>query len=98
MDTTEAIVAGILLAALVAITSQGASAISDALDQVAPNGVPYATCVEGALAEHGITATQEMQAQLENRATPATPAIQACVATKVPDWLAEALAELDNPQ
>ena len=98
MDTTETIVAGILLAALVAVASQGASAISDALDRAAPNGLPYTACVEDALATHGVTATQEMQAQLENWNTPATQAVQACVATKLPDWLAEALAELDQPK
>ena len=92
MEITETIVAGLLLAVVTATASHFASDISEAIDKVAPDGVPYAACVEDALETHGITAVEELQAHNSNTSTPASADIQACVSdTQIPDWLTEAL-------
>ena len=92
MDTTESIVAGIVLAAVVAATAHFGSNLSDVIDQVAPNGIPSAECVQQALDLNGITALEELQAKSDNTSTPASGDIQACVSeTQVPEWLSEAL-------
>ena len=91
MSITEGIVAGILLAGLVALSGQAAESISDALDKAAPGGVPNQACVEEALDRHGVLVTDELNAAASGGSTSASADILACVAPKIPAWLTEAL-------
>ena len=91
MSVTEGIVAGILLAGLVALGGEAAESISEALDKSAPGGVPNQACVESALDRHGVLVTDELNAAKSGGSTSASADILACVSPRLPDWLTEAL-------